>query len=201
MERVSQPAAGRERPRIALLGTSADPPTQGHRALLQGLLQRFEQVVTWASDNPLKSHTAPLELRCRLLAALVAAIGDPRLRLEQELSSPWAVVTLERARRRWPQAEPVLVVGSDLSSQIPRWKDAERLLAGTALAIVPRQGWPVQPADLEALRRLGARPELLDLAIPASASSQLRRSLEGGQLPEELRPLLLQDNPYSPRIR
>lgn len=44
---------------IALLGTSADPPTRGHQVLLEGLLRRYGQVATWASDNPLKQHDAP----------------------------------------------------------------------------------------------------------------------------------------------
>ena len=47
---------------IALLGTSADPRTRGHQVLLEGLLNRYGQVATWASDNPLKQHDAPLAL-------------------------------------------------------------------------------------------------------------------------------------------
>ena len=53
-------------PEIALLGTSADPPTLGHQALLEGLLQHFGQVATWASDNPMKRHGAALDQRCDL---------------------------------------------------------------------------------------------------------------------------------------
>ena len=33
---------------IALLGTSADPPTRGHQVLLEGLLNRYGNVATWA---------------------------------------------------------------------------------------------------------------------------------------------------------
>jgi len=58
-------------PTLALLGTSADPPTEGHRALLAGLAEHYGQVVTWASDNPLKQHGAPLAVRAQLLEALV----------------------------------------------------------------------------------------------------------------------------------
>ena len=87
---------------IALFGTSADPPTCGHRALLEGLLSLYPLVATWASDNPLKQHGAPLEIRVQLLAALVAAIANPRLSLEQQLSSPWSIETLERGGPRGP---------------------------------------------------------------------------------------------------
>jgi nicotinate-nucleotide adenylyltransferase len=182
---------------IALFGTSADPPTLGHRALLQGLVHHYPAVATWASDNPLKQHVAPLPLRTALLAAMVAAIGDPRLSLHQELSSPWAIETLERARRLWPDRTPVLVVGSDLAGAIPRWHQADALLRDCRLALVPRQGWPLDAAALDRLRAAGARVDVLHLAVPATASSALRHGADtAGSLPAELRPLLLQHNPY-----
>ena len=181
---------------IALFGTSADPPTHGHRALLEGLLTHYPQVATWASDNPLKQHTAPLALRTALLAALVASIGDPRLSLEQELSSPWTIETLERVRRRWPQAEPVFVIGSDLVEQLPRWRRAAEWLPGCRLAIAPRQGWPLAVEQLERLRALGARPEHLTLQVPANASSGIRARPDPRQVPEELWPLLRRHDPY-----
>jgi len=167
---------------IALLGTSADPPTCGHRALLEGLLTLYPLVATWASDNPLKQHGTPLEIRVQLLAALVAAIANPRLSLEQQLSSPWSIETLERAAQRWPDHELVFVVGSDLLPQIPNWRQADQLLANVRLAVAPRQGWPLQQPDLERLRQAGATIELLPLHIPASAS-RLVRQAPGGQAP------------------
>ena len=85
---------------IALLGTSADPPTLGHQALLEGLLGEFQRVVTWASDNPSKRHGAELKQRSDLLGCVVQTIGNPRLELAQDLSSPYAITTLERARQR-----------------------------------------------------------------------------------------------------
>jgi nicotinate-nucleotide adenylyltransferase len=168
-------------------------------------------VATWASDNPLKQHGAPLAGRTALLRALVEAIGDPRLALVPELSSPWTQETLARARQRWPEAEPVFVVGSDLLAQIPRWRSAETWLPGCRLAVAPRQGWPVVPAEMAELERRGAHMELLPLEIPASASSALRERLALGpaaagevaraeaataELPPELWPVLLQHNLY-----
>jgi len=185
---------------IALFGTSADPPTCGHRALLEGLLTLFPLVATWASDNPLKQHGAPLEIRVQLLAALVAAIANPRLSLEQQLSSPWSIETLERAAQCWPDHERVFVVGSDLLPQIPHWRQADQLLANVRLAVAPRQGWPLRQDDLERLGQAGAKVELLPLQIPASAS-RLVRQAPGGQpdaslVPAELWPLLCRHGLY-----
>ena len=156
-------------PSLALLGTSADPPTEGHRALLEGLADHYGQVTTWASDNPFKQHGAPLELRARLLGALVEAIGDPRIRHVQELSSPRALITLERAAERWPGRSLVFVVGGDLAAQVPTWWKAADLLQRCRLAVVPRQGFSLDPAALEVIRNLGGQPELLHLPVPATA--------------------------------
>lgn len=181
---------------IALFGSSADPPTHGHRALLQGLLQHYPRVVTWASDNPLKRHTASLPLRQALLQALVDAIGDPRLQLVQELSSPWTAETLKRARRLWPDREPVIVIGADLAVQVPRWRQAADWLPGCRLAIVPRAGWNLEPQALARLEQLGARLEPLPLTVPASASSGVRQQGDPRLVPRELWPLLRDDDPY-----
>lgn len=181
---------------VALLGTSADPPTCGHQALLEGLLDHFPRVVTWASDNPIKEHGAPLATRAALLQALVRAIDNPRLELAQELSSPWAITTLERAGHRWPGAELVFVVGSDLAAQIPRWRQAEAVLRHCRLAIVPRRGWPLQPATLATLNALGGRVEPLPLEIPATASSQVRQQLRAEQVPAAVWSRLLEHNLY-----
>jgi nicotinate-nucleotide adenylyltransferase len=181
---------------IALLGTSADPPTTGHRALLTGLLTLFPRVVTWASDNPMKRHGACLEHRTELLRALVEAIGDPRLSLEQELSSPWTIETLRRARERWPEARLVFVIGSDLVRQLGSWKQADQVLRQCDLAVAPRLGWPLREEDLARLRDAGGRVQLLPLEIPASASSHVRLEPDPDQIPAELWPLLLQHNLY-----
>ena len=181
---------------IALLGTSADPPTRGHQVLLEGLLNRYGQVATWASDNPLKQHDAPLSLRAMLLGQLVNQLQNDRLELAQHLSSPYTLITLQRAAQHWGDRELVFVVGSDLAGQIPRWKQSDGWLPKCRLAIAPRKGWPIEDANLQALRDLGGRVELLDLEVPATASSQLRRQPNADQIPESVWPLLLQHNLY-----
>ena len=181
---------------IALLGTSAVPPTCGHQALLEGLLSLYPQVATWARDNPQKQHGAPQALRAHLLPALGEEINAPRLQQDQTLSHPFTLRTIDQAAKRWPEAELVFVVGSDLAALIPGWKSSAQWLGRCRLAIAPRQGWPLSDQALEDLKQLGACIDLLELQVPASASSALRQAPQQQQIPAAVWTLLLQHNLY-----
>ncbi len=181
---------------IALFGTSADPPTCGHEALLVGLLNLFPKVITWASDNPIKSHGANIQKRAALLNALVKTIANPNLELIQELSSPWTITSLERAVALWPGSELVFVIGSDLTCQIPNWKNSQSVLKIARLGIAPRAGWPLQAPQIKLLESLGAQIEILPLEIPATASSNVRKTLELSHIPNAVLSLLLEEKLY-----
>lgn len=64
--------------RVALFGTSADPPTVGHQAILRWLSEHYDQVAVWAADNPFKKAWG-------ILGSTVGdvAVGDRRFGLRQ----------------------------------------------------------------------------------------------------------------------
>ena len=181
---------------IALFGTSADPPTLGHEALLSELTQIFPKVITWASDNPEKTHQIPLLKRTQLLRILVKKISHPRLELVQELSSPRTIYTLKKAFQLWPEASFSFVIGSDLAVQVPKWLNAKSILKRASIAIAMRDGWPIDDQQLEEIKKLGGAIDLLPCHIPESSSSKFRERPQEILLPEELLPLLLEDNLY-----
>ncbi|AAQ00642.1 MULTISPECIES: nicotinate-nucleotide adenylyltransferase [Prochlorococcus] len=181
---------------IALLGTSADPPTIGHKILLTELSKIFPKVVTWASDNPSKSHKTSLNQRYELLNTLVEAIALPNLELKQELSSKWAIKTLERAAKHWPNKGLILIIGSDLVTDIPHWFEAKNVLQHAQLGIVPREGWPIGNSNLEKIKEMGGTPILLPLKIPETASSTIHNHLLFSQIPKALLPILKKKNLY-----
>ena len=181
---------------IALFGTSADPPTLGHQALLRELIKIFPKVITWASDNPDKNHQIPLIKRTQLLRILVKNISHPKLELVQELSSPRTIHTLKKAFKLWPEANFSFVIGSDLVIEIPKWLNAKSILSKATIAIAMRDGWPISDQELEEIEKLGGEINLLPFHIPESSSSKFRERPQESLVPQELVPLLLEENLY-----
>ncbi len=181
---------------IALFGTSADPPTLGHQALLSELTKVFPRVITWASDNPDKKHQIPLLKRTELLRILVKKISHPKLELVQDLSSPRTIHTLKKALQLWPDASFSFVIGSDLAVQIPRWLNAKSVLNKAKIAIAIRDGWPISDNQLEEIKKLGGEIDLLPFKVPGSSSSNFREKPQEALVPSELIPTLLEENLY-----
>ena len=181
---------------IALFGTSADPPTLGHEALLSELTKIFPKVITWASDNPDKKHQIPLFKRAQLLRILVEKISHPKLKIVQELSSPRTINTLKKALQLWPEANFSFVIGSDLTVQVPKWLNAKSILNKATIAIAMRNGWPISDQQLEEIKKLGGEIDLLPFHIPESSSSKFRERPQKLLVPKELVPLILEENLY-----
>ncbi len=141
--------------RIALFGTSADPPHRGHGVILSWLATQFDHVAVWTANNPFKSHQADLGDRFRMLELLIDDLDGPaqRVQVHPELSHRRTVVTLERARQIWPQADFWLVVGADLVEQLPTWYRADEILQAVSLLVIPRPGYDLTEASLAALRQ------------------------------------------------
>ncbi len=166
--------------RVALFGTSADPPTRGHLAILCWLSQHFDQVAVWASDNPFKSHQTALDHRTEMLRLLISDLNFPRQNIQvyPELSNSRTVVTVERAQELWQSAEFTLVVGSDLVRQLPKWFRARDLLDRVKLLVVPRPGYSISDSELDPLRQIGADVTIADLNAPNVSSTAYREQGE-----------------------
>lgn len=166
--------------RIALFGTSADPPTEGHRTILLWLSQRFDRVAVWASDNPFKTHQTPLEHRKTMLQILINTlqVAANNVALYEQLSSPRSLETVQKARQIWGDKSALfLVVGSDLLPQIPQWYRSEELLTLVELLIIPRPGHPINESDWRRLVAMGGRFAIAQLDVPAVSSTDYRQRL------------------------
>lgn len=162
---------------IALFGTSADPPTIGHGAILQYLSQRFDHVAVWAADNPFKSQRTPLAQRHQMLQLLLDAypLGPGSVAVHPELSHRRTWHTLKQAQQQWPEAQFTLVIGADLVPQITHWYQAQDLLQGINLLVIPRPGYELDMASLAAIRQWGTSVSIADITPPNTASSEYRK--------------------------
>lgn len=183
---------------IALFGTSADPPTLGHQVILNWLADHFDWVAVWAADNPFKQQQTPLAHRMAMLGLMIQDLHTPRqnVRLYPELGKPRTFHTLQIAKRYWRNARFTLVIGSDLIAQLPNWYRVDDLLPDVDLLIVPRPGYPLREADLEALRQRGARVAIADLMGPATSSTAYREHGESIGLTPQIEDYIHREHLY-----
>ena len=164
--------------RVALFGTSADPPTAGHQAILKWLSERYDWVAVWASDNPFKFHQTSLEHRGAMLRLLIEDIDAVRenVSFHPEFSSKRTLETVQKAQYWGADAILTLVIGADLVSQLPRWYQVEDLLRQVQLLVVPRPGYAIEEDSLERLRQLGADVQVADFTGLDISSTAYRES-------------------------
>ncbi|MGV2828728.1 nicotinate-nucleotide adenylyltransferase [Myxosarcina sp. GI1(2024)] len=163
--------------RIALFGTSADPPTAGHQSILRWLALHYDLVVVWASDNPFKQHQTPLDYRSEMLRLVIEEIDVPRdnISLHSELSDRRTLITVNKARKIWEDnAEFILTIGADVLPQITSWYRIEELLTKVKVLIIPRSGYEIDRADLKSLENLGGEYTIANLDAPQVSSSAYR---------------------------
>jgi len=166
-------------PRIALFGTSADPPHRGHGAILDWLAAEFDHVAVWTSNNPFKEHQTPLHNRFHMLELLIGELeAQPgRVQVHPELSHMRTIVCIERAQQKWPDADFFLVIGSDLVRQITTWYRADDIFAAVNLLVVPRPGYDISEAGLQYLRQR-TRVDVATMPQPVDVSSSHYRHEE-----------------------
>ncbi len=157
--------------RIALFGTSADPPHRGHAAILTWAATQFDHVAVWTANNPFKEHQTPLSDRFCMLELMIDELDVPpgRVQLHPELSHLRSIISIERAQERWPGAQFSLVVGSDLVEQLPRWYRAKDIFAAVNILVVPRPGYAITEAGLSGLEQytqvtIADIPQQIDVA-------------------------------------
>ena len=163
--------------KIALFGTSADPPTVGHQTILYWLAQHYDRVVVWASDNPFKQHQTSLHHRTQMFRLAIADINLARhnISLHPELSDRRTLITVNQAREKWGEAvEFTLIIGSDILQQISSWYRIEELLQQVKVLVVPRVGYGIHEQDLNALEKIGGRIAIATFNAPKVSSSTYR---------------------------
>jgi len=138
------------RRRVGVFGGAFDPPHIGHLVVAQDVIDRLEldSLVVVPTARPAHRETM-LPGRLRLELAEIAFADADRVEvsaIEFEREGPsYMMDTLEELSRRHPTADWWLVIGSDQYAAFDTWKDPERVLELSRLAVMQRGGEEIKP--------------------------------------------------------
>jgi nicotinate-nucleotide adenylyltransferase len=185
--------------RIGILGGTFNPPHVGHLALARHAREELglERVVLMpahgAPHKPAAEDPGPdrrLEM-CRLAVNGVEGLTSCALEIERAGPS-YTVDTLRAINASHPDARLTFIVGADMASTLPAWREPGELLELAELAVAEREG-AGRGDVLEALAVLNggsdgapAGVSFLEMATVPVSSSLVRERAAGGEPIEEL---------------
>ena len=182
--------------RIALFGTSADPPTIAHKKILEELSIIYSCIITYASDNPQKKHQENLFFRNLLLKTLIRDINNPKIIFNQNISSQWAIDSIQECKNIYAFNKLDFVIGSDLITEIFSWKNFDKIIHEVNLQIIQREGYSIESNTLKMLETKKVIFEISSLNIPDISSSMVRLNNNYSNLPESLIDIVKRNNLY-----
>jgi nicotinate-nucleotide adenylyltransferase len=175
--------------RLGILGGTFNPPHLGHlvcaqEAYLQLGLERVLLIPARipphkpVDEEPGAEHR--LEL-CRLAVGDDARFEVSDLEIKRDGPS-YTVDTLEELHSQAPDSELFLIVGGDVAAGLPRWREPERVLSLSTLAVAKRRGTPRGDIDsaLDSLRG-GERTEFFRMPRIGFSSTMVRRRVRAGE--------------------
>lgn len=170
---------------LGLFGGTFDPIHNAHLTVAREAADRFQLDQVWfipAAHPPHKSALTGARYEDRFHMTELACQADPRFvasRLEAGAGKSYSIDTVEHVRALGEQ--PYFIIGADAFAEITTWHRWQDLVRLTEFIVVTRPGHQYATPP-------GARVHRLEtVALPVS-SSDIRRKLAAGEIPEELPP-------------
>ena len=181
---------------IALFGTSADPPTIGHKKILEELSKIYDFTIGYVSNNPNKKHKEDISIRSHLLKTLIEDLDNPKILFNQNVSSQWAVESIKKCKRIYELNNLDFVIGSDLIKDIFYWKNFDKINDEVSFIVILREGYPVESNTLKMLETYKVKFKISTIKIPKTSSSNFRLNLNCSNLPTSLIDIVKKNNLY-----
>lgn len=164
-----------------ILGGSFNPVHNGHVELARRLMPVAGLDEVWfvvSPQNPFKPAAGLLAGSRRLDMVRLALAGEPRMQAcdyEFRLPRPsYMWHTLSGLSRDYPDREFVLLIGADNWARFDEWYASREILARYRVAVYPREGISVAPAQLP------PGVMLADTGLIPGSSTEVRRRLGCG---------------------
>ena len=182
--------------RIALFGTSADPPTNGHKKILEELSKIYAFTISYVSNNPNKTHKEDISIRSHLLKTLIKDLDNPKILFNQRLSSKWAVESIKKCKEIYEFDNLDFVIGSDLIKDIFCWKNFDKIIEEVSFFIILREEHPVESNTIKMLETYKVKFRISNIKIPNISSSKFRLNFNYSNLPTSLIDIVKKNNLY-----
>ena len=181
---------------IALFGTSADPPTIGHKKILEELSKIYDFTISYVSNNPKKKHKENITIRSHLLKTLIEDLDNPKILFNQSVSSQWAVESIKKCKEIYEFNNLDFVIGSDLIKDIFHWKNFDKIIKDVSFFIILRDGYPVESNTFKMLETYKVKFKISNIKIPNISSSKFRLNINYSHLPTSLIDIIKNNNLY-----
>ena len=182
--------------RIAIFGTSADPPTIGHKKILEELSKIYAFTISYVSNNPQKKHIEDISIRSHLLKTLIDDLDNPKILFNQKISSQWAVESIKKCKEIYKFNNLDFVIGSDLIKDIFYWKNFDKIILEVSFFIILREGYPVESNTLKMLETYRVKFKISTIKTPNISSSKFRLNFNCSNLPSSLIDIVKKNNLY-----
>ena len=181
---------------LALFGTSADPPTIGHKKILEELSKIYAFTISYVSNNPKKKHIEDISIRSHLLKTLIDDLDNPKILFNQKISSQWAVESIKKCKEIYKFNNLDFVIGSDLIKDIFYWKNFDKIILEVSFFIILREGYPVESNTLKMLETNRVKFKISTIKTPNISSSKFRLNFNCCNLPSSLIDIVKKNNLY-----
>jgi nicotinate-nucleotide adenylyltransferase len=181
---------------VALFGTSADPPTIGHKKILEELSEIYSYTISYVSNNPNKNHREDISIRSLLLKTLIEDLDNPKILFNQRVSSQWAIESIINCKNIYKLDNLDFVIGSDLIKDIFCWKNFDKIVTEANFFIIIRKGYPVESSTLKMLETYKVKFKISTIKIPNISSSKFRSNFNYSCLPKSLINIVRNNNLY-----
>lgn len=195
--------------RLGLFGGTFDPIHLGHLILAECCREACKLDRVWfvvAGSPPHKPAEGRTPVSDRLEMVRIAVAGHPAFEvseIEANGTGPsYSVATLEGVHRERPQDELFFLIGADSLTDLPSWRQPERIAELASLVVVNRPGVAPNRAI-----ELGPRARPIDhVSVPpiGIASHELRRRVAEGrtiryQVPRGVEAYIVANGLYLPK--
>lgn len=190
--------------KVGLYFGSFNPIHHGHLLIASYVLQHTSLQQIWfvvSPQNPLKPAASLLNEYHRLFLVQLAIEGETGFKasdIEFKLPKPsYTIDTLTYLQEKYPNHEFSIIMGSDSFQNLPKWKNADYLLAHYNIYVYKRPGnetLPVYP--------LAKEIHELDAPLLAISSTYVRKNIKDGKsirylVPEPVRTEIERNGYYS----